>query len=235
MKEMEWNSTRAFELLFFMIQSLSVVFLLSSVAVILQLKGSVFNQLVFLSFRTRESNQSIPLVPDYGRIDVVYTWVNGSDSEWLKSYDYYKQEYNRQRSISQSYATGSNRFQDNNELKYSLRSIMTNAPWIRNIYIVTNGQVPTWLNVSEPRIHIVTHEEIFIYKDALPTFSSFAIEYNFHRIQGLSEYFLYLNDDFFIASPVTLNDFMTIQDGQFLREAWFPRDCSPSCMILLSL
>lgn len=53
---------------------------------------------------------------------------------------------------------GQNRFSDNDELKYSLRSLQLYAPWIRNIYIVTNGQIPRWLNLKHPRIRIITHK-----------------------------------------------------------------------------
>ena len=35
------------------------------------------------------------------------------------------------------------RFRDNDELRYSLRSLEQHAPWLRHIYIVTNGQVHT--------------------------------------------------------------------------------------------
>ena len=68
--------------------------------------------------------------------------------------------------------TRSQRFQDFDQLLYSLRSVEENAPWFHKIWIVTNGQVPVWLNSSNPRIKVVTHEDIFEYKDHLPTFSS---------------------------------------------------------------
>lgn len=83
-----------------------------------------------------------------------------------------------------------NRFQDNDELKYSLRSLEKHANWVRNIYLVTNGQVPNWLNVSNPRIRLVTHEDIFPNKTHLPTFSSPAIESHLHRIKGYSLLFV---------------------------------------------
>ena len=57
-----------------------------------------------------------------------------------------------------------NRFNDNNELKYSLRSVEKNMPFIRNIFIVTNGQIPSWLNLNNSKIKIVTHKEIFTFK-----------------------------------------------------------------------
>ena len=50
------------------------------------------------------------------------------------------------------------RFEDNEELRYSLRSLERFAPWVRHIYIVTNGQLPYWLNLENPRVTIVTHE-----------------------------------------------------------------------------
>ena len=50
------------------------------------------------------------------------------------------------------------RFEDNEELRYSLRSLEQYAPWVRRIFIVTNGQIPHWLNLDNPRVSIVTHE-----------------------------------------------------------------------------
>lgn len=50
------------------------------------------------------------------------------------------------------------RFEDNEELRYSLRSIERHAPWVRNVFIVTNGQIPSWLNLDNPRVTIVTHQ-----------------------------------------------------------------------------
>jgi hypothetical protein len=66
-----------------------------------------------------------------------------------------------------------NRFQDNDELKYSFRSLEKYAQWIRNVYLVTNGQIPSWLNLSHPQIRLITHKELFINRtNHLPTFSS---------------------------------------------------------------
>lgn len=54
--------------------------------------------------------------------------------------------------------TGSaNRYRDNNELKYSLRSLVKYAPWVRRIFIVTADQVPSWLDLSDDRVQIVTY------------------------------------------------------------------------------
>lgn len=105
------------------------------------------------------------------------------------------------------------RFADNNELKYSLRSLEKFAPWVRNIFLVTNGQVPDWLNINHPKIKLVTHDQIFPNKSHLPTFSSPAIEVNLHRIEGLSQRFLYFNDDIFLAKSTLKEDFLTKNNG----------------------
>jgi hypothetical protein len=75
------------------------------------------------------------------------------------------------------------------------------APWVRTIHIVTAGQTPAWLDTGHPRVRIVDHREI-LPPDALPTFNSQAIETGLHRIPGLSEHFVYLNDDMFLGRPV---------------------------------
>lgn len=121
------------------------------------------------------------------------------------------------------------RFQDNEELRYSLRSVWKFAPWVRNIYIVTNGQIPAWLNVQHPRIHLIPHETIFANMTHLPTFSSPAIEANLHRIPGLSEHFLYLNDDVMFGRPITPSDFYTQGNGQRVYFAWAAPDCAEGC------
>ena len=97
------------------------------------------------------------------------------------------------------------RYFDNEELKYSLRSIEKYAPWIRRIFIVTDNQVPTWLNASHPKIQMVDHTEI-IPQEYLPCFNSRVIEHHMHKIPGLAEHFLYANDDMFFNKPVTPED-----------------------------
>ena len=180
---------------------------------------------------------------NYPQIDAVYTWVNGSDPVWLQEMLYYKDLYNKEHNITvednDDSATSSNRFRDNDELKwvrcgfvtsrYSLRSLEVNAPWIRNVYLVTNGQVPDWLDTSNPRLKVVTHKDIFRDASALPTFSSPAIEFNLHHIEGLSDYFIYFNDDVFLGREVFPSDFLTAQIGQILHASWSVPECSPHC------
>jgi len=66
---------------------------------------------------------------------------------------------------------------------------------------VTNGQYPKWLNLCHPKLHFVCHED-YIDGHYLPLFNSHPIENNLHRIDGLSERFVYFNDDIFVVSPV---------------------------------
>ena len=141
---------------------------------------------------------------DESSIDVVYTWVNGSDPKHFKNVNKYKNE-----NYTQTDIFNENRFFDNDELKYSLRSLEKHAPWFRNIYIVTNGQIPNWLNLENPRVKLITHEQIFANRSHLPTFNSAAIEVNLHRIEGLSKKFVYFNDDVMLMKNIFIKDFYT--------------------------
>ena len=99
----------------------------------------------------------------------------------------------------------------------------------RNVYLVTNGQIPHWLNLDNDRIKIITHDEIFKVKSDLPSFSSAAIESNLHRIPGLSENFLYLNDDILLNQPISIHDFYDPLDGWRIYLAWDVPQCAPDC------
>ncbi|XP_021926152.1 N-acetylglucosamine-1-phosphotransferase subunits alpha/beta isoform X2 [Zootermopsis nevadensis] len=121
------------------------------------------------------------------------------------------------------------RFEDKEELRYSLRSLERFAPWVRHVYLVTNGQIPYWLDLENPRLTIVTHDQIFPNLSHLPTFSSPAIESHIHRIPGLSRKFLYLNDDVMFGKEVWPDDFITNSNGQKVYLSWPVPDCSDSC------
>lgn len=122
------------------------------------------------------------------------------------------------------------RFEDKEELRYSLRSLERHAPWIRHVYLVTNGQIPHWLDLDYSRITLVTHMDIFPNQSHLPTFSSPAIESHLHRITGLSDKFLYLNDDVMFTQNVWPEDFYTNSRGYRVYLSWPVPDCSPTCL-----
>ncbi|XP_075712804.1 N-acetylglucosamine-1-phosphotransferase subunits alpha/beta isoform X2 [Rhinoderma darwinii] len=121
------------------------------------------------------------------------------------------------------------RFEDNEELRYSLRSIEKHAPWVRHVFIVTNGQIPSWLNLDNPRVTIVTHQEIFLNTSHLPTFSSPAIESHIHRIPGLSQKFIYMNDDVMFGTHVWPDDFYSHSKGQKVYLTWPVPNCAEGC------
>ena len=154
-------------------------------------------------------------------IDVVYTWVNGSDPVFLKNL--------KKHVPIMDVNTAPSRFNDKDELRYSLRSLEMYAPWVRHVYIVTNGQIPSWLDMDNPRLTLVTHEDIFLNKSDLPTFSSPAIENHIHRIPGISDKFLYFNDDVMLGAEVWPEDFITQVGGQKVYLAWWVPDCSDVC------
>ena len=133
-------------------------------------------------------------------IDLVYLWVNGNDPEWIAK----RQACIGDLSLKDVNCKG--RYADNGELRYSLRSIEKYAPWVHKIFIVTDNQVPEWLDTSHPKIQIVDHTEIMP-PECLPCFNSNVIEHYLHKIPGLSEHFLYANDDMFINQPVTPETF----------------------------
>ena len=140
-------------------------------------------------------------------IDLVYLWVDGNDPDWIARHNAFTGNTQATTAVDCK-----GRYFNNNELMYSLRSVDMYAPWIRRIFIVTDRQVPQWLDTSNPKIRIVDHSEI-LPDEAIPTFNSVVIEHNLHRIPGLSEHFLYANDDTFINRPVSPADFFA-PDGQ---------------------
>lgn len=144
-------------------------------------------------------------------VDIVYLWVDGSDPKFKEKF---RDTLTSVLPTTPKYSRASQFFRDNGELRYSLRSVEKFAPWVRKIHIVTNGQIPSWLDISHPKISVVTHEEIFKDQGNLPTFNSNAIELQLHRIPGLSKKFIYFNDDVFLGRELKLNTFFSSASGQ---------------------
>ena len=138
-----------------------------------------------------------------GKIDLVYLWVDGNDPEWQA-----KRRAALGNAESKSSANCEGRYANHDELRYSLRSIDRYAPWINKIFIVTDGQVPQWLNTENPKVRIVDHKEI-LPPECLPCFNSSVIEHFIADIPGLSEHFIFSNDDMLLNRPTTPEDFFT--------------------------
>jgi hypothetical protein len=157
--------------------------------------------------------QSIESFASQEPIDIVYTYVNGNDPNFISTRKYVsKKYYDPNTHTYDSNILG--RFNDRDELKYSLRSVDYYLNFYRNIYIVTNGTLPKWLNINHPQIKTINHHDIPVLRDYLPTYNSHAIEANLHRIPGLSENFLYFNDDVLIEKKLNISDF--IKDGKII-------------------
>ncbi|MET8151566.1 stealth family protein [Actinoplanes sp. NPDC049668] len=152
------------------------------------------------SYRTRSEFAEAPAESVRFPIDVVYTWVDGNDPDWVQRKNAALSAIGQEQ--INTIATNQSRFISRDELKYSLRSIVTFAPWVRRIFLVTDDQVPPWLDDSDPRLTVVPHRELFGGTGVLPTFNSHAIESRLHRIPGLAEHFIYFNDDMFVGRPV---------------------------------
>lgn len=152
-------------------------------------------------------------------IDLVYLWVDGSDPVWRAKRNEFLHDADI--AVISHEATDEARFRSLDELKFSLRSVEKYAPWIRHIYIVTDNQVPSWLNLNNPRVSIVDHKEIMP-PLALPTYSSPAIEWCVDNIPGLSEHFLLANDDTFIAEEVSPDFFFNEKGHPIVRLKKWP-------------
>lgn len=132
-------------------------------------------------------------------IDFVMIWVDGNDLEWRKSKHAYSGD-------EEKFNINDVRYRDWDMIHYWFRGIEKFAPWVRKVHFVTCGHVPQWLQLEHPKLHFVKHSD-YIAAEYLPTFSGHPIELNLHRIEGLSEKFVYFNDDMFLIAPVKEEDF----------------------------
>lgn len=131
-------------------------------------------------------------------IDIVIPWVNGNDPEWQREKDIYDKTISGDNRII--------RYRDWDNLQYWFRGVEKFLPWIRTIHFITYGHLPSWLNKNNPKLHIVNHQD-YIPLQYLPTFSANPIEMNMHRIESLSEHFIYANDDMFFIKRMYPEDF----------------------------
>lgn len=129
-------------------------------------------------------------------VDVVYTWVNKDDPDWREMWG----------NTFPDKPIDTDRYASKEELRYSLRALSKNMPWVHKIYIVSNCKKPEWL-CENPKIKWVLHEEIFPDTNVLPVFNSHSIEACLHRITDLNEHFIYFNDDMFVIRPSSYYDF----------------------------
>lgn len=163
-------------------------------------------------------------------MDIVITWVDG------KSPEHRQARAHRARAAGEmgdDFDGGQEHlYRDLGQLRYLLRSVELYAPWRGRVFLVTDGQLPSWLNTEAADLVCVTHREIFSSAHDLPTFNSRAIEANLHRIEGISDRFVYCNDDFFLMSETSVQDFVTADGKVVLHMNPYRRAgrCRASCL-----
>lgn len=126
-------------------------------------------------------------------IDFVIPWVDGNDPEWSAR----KAEF-----IGSSTSDDRvQRYRDWDLMRYWFRGVEKFTPWVRKIWFICDQKPPEWLNADHPKLKIIRHED-YLPPEYRPAFSANPIELNIHRIRGLSEHFVYFNDDTFILRPL---------------------------------
>lgn len=151
-------------------------------------------------------------MPSYSfPVDVVYLWVDSNDPLWQKRKQNELEKAQKTHLTIQKEALAPARFRNNNELKYSLRSLELYAPWVNQIHIITDQQCPDWLKRSS--INLVDHKDILPANAAYPVYNSNLIEICMHRISSLTEHFIAFNDDVMLGAPINKADFFT-KDGK---------------------
>lgn len=159
-------------------------------------------------------------------IDVVILWVDSSDLVWRSKINQYLEK-----KIDWDNKEESTRYNSINEIEISITSVIKNASFVRNIFLITDNQKPKRFDElkelaeeNEINLKLIDHKDVFIgYEKYLPTFNNRGIEALMYKIEGLSDHFLYLNDDFFIINKTKPEDFF-IDGKPVLRGSWLKYD-----------
>lgn len=130
------------------------------------------------------------------KIDFVVLWVNGQDKNWLKKKESFSSKNNPNSKLNSN-----ERYRDYDTLKFWFRSVEKYANWVNHIFLITDNQIPEWLDLNNSRVSVIDHKE-FLNENNLPVFNSNAIELNIDRISSLSENFVLFNDDTFINKKI---------------------------------
>jgi len=156
------------------------------------------------------------------QVDAVITWVDGNDKIWQEKINTYSEK-----KINFSSEKHKRRYNSIGEIDIAITSIIKFAPFIKNIFLVTDNQSPksfdslkTLAKAQNINLELIDHKVIFDgYHQYLPCFNSCSIGSMLFRIPNLSEHFVIFNDDTFLMRPVSINDFF-INGQPVLRGAW---------------
>ena len=107
--------------------------------------------------------------------------------------------------------------EDNQELKYSIRSILKNIPWIRKIFIILpNKKVKYFKDYNLIKEKIVYIND----KDLLGFDSSNIYTFHFHfwklKKYNVSKNIISMDDDYFIGKPLKKSDFFYVEKGKVI-------------------
>ena len=170
-----------------------------------------------------------PPVPGYPHapphpfpIDVVVTWVDGSDEAWRGALETARQEMIASppdgarmfhSKLREPEAAVDSRARD--EVYYNAALILKYMPWVRRYFLVTSRpQKPAWWPVTgrtnRTEFILVHHDVIW---DAgtrpLPVFNSVPIQAHLANIAGLAEHFILFDDDCYVGRPMHPSHFFT--------------------------
>ena len=155
-------------------------------------------------------------------IDAVITWVDGNDPVWQNKINNYLEK-----KIDFSKKKESVRYNSIGEIQFALRTIIKFAPFLRNIFLVTDNQTPEGFEQlkklaqkSEINLELIDHKIIFKgYEEYLPTFNSCSIGSMLFRIPNLSDHFIIFNDDTFLMRETKPSDYF-INGEPIIRGKW---------------
>ncbi|KZT11759.1 uncharacterized protein LAESUDRAFT_754314 [Laetiporus sulphureus 93-53] len=181
--------------------------------------------------------------PETPKFDFLWTWVNGSDPLLHQAKKHAEAQFSSDDPFRPSDTGREERlYRDHDELRHSLRSVLTYfRPYVRKVILLTSdfslpaialppswrlGQIPQWLDLTKEMrtgwrdgdvtLQIAHHAEIF--EDYQGTnFNSLAIETQLGHVAGVADYFIYMNDDNYLATDVTPATFFTSAYGIVLH------------------
>ena len=104
---------------------------------------------------------------------------------------------------------------DNEELRYSLRSILYNIPWIRKIFILMPNKKVRYLKnytLINKKIIYVNDKDFLGYDSS--NFNAFLFRYWKMKKFNISDNFIIMDDDYFIGKKLEKSDFFYVKRGK---------------------
>jgi len=168
-------------------------------------------------------------------IDFVIAYVNNNDLVWRNNYVKFCSKNNLHEKIVEMLG---NRYGGINFIYDQLKLVTKNMPWINKIWLLVSNKEQVIPSLLPPNCEIVLHEQ-FIPPQFLPTFNSCTIEMFLWNVKGLSEKFIYANDDMLPIGPLKPSDFfygdkikISWRDDLFNQYNLYAHQCHNNCIAL---